>query len=57
MDEIEFRDGKFTVVGTDKAIAMTDVAKAFYAPAGPALGSASACELPGSTGVPGGPPE
>jgi len=32
MNDIEFRDGKFTVVGTDKAIAMTDVAKAFYAP-------------------------
>ena len=36
-NDIEFKDGKFTVVGTDKAIAMTDVAKAFYAPAGPVL--------------------
>jgi len=33
--DIEFKDGLFRVVGTDKAIAITDVAKASYAPAGP----------------------
>jgi carbon-monoxide dehydrogenase large subunit len=33
--DIEFKDGSFRVVGTDKAIAITDVAKAAYAPAGP----------------------
>jgi carbon-monoxide dehydrogenase large subunit len=33
--DIEFKDGSFRVVGTDKAIAITDVAKASYAPAGP----------------------
>jgi carbon-monoxide dehydrogenase large subunit len=33
--DIEFKDGAFRVVGTDKAIALADVAKATYAPAGP----------------------
>ena len=33
--DIEFKDGQFRVVGTDKAIAITDVAKAAYAPMGP----------------------
>jgi aerobic carbon-monoxide dehydrogenase large subunit len=33
--DIEFKDGAFRVVGTDKTIAITDVAKAAYAPAGP----------------------
>jgi carbon-monoxide dehydrogenase large subunit len=33
--DIEFKDGQFRVVGTDKAIAITEVAKASYAPAGP----------------------
>ncbi|GIL02023.1 MAG: carbon monoxide dehydrogenase [Alphaproteobacteria bacterium] len=33
--DLEFKDGSFRVVGTDKAIALTDVAKAFYAPMGP----------------------
>ena len=57
MNDIEFRDGKFTVVGTDKAIAMTDVAKAFYAPAGPVLRFGLGLEASGSyTGAPGGPP-
>ena len=28
--DIEFKDGTFRVVGTDKAIPLTDVAKAFY---------------------------
>ena len=57
MNDIEFRDGKFTVVGTDKAIAMTDVAKAFYAPAGPVLRFGLGLEASGFyTGAPGGPP-
>jgi carbon-monoxide dehydrogenase large subunit len=55
MNDIEFRNGKFTVVGTDKAIAMTDVAKAFYAPAGPVLRFGLGLEASGSyTGAPGG---
>jgi aerobic carbon-monoxide dehydrogenase large subunit len=55
--DIEFKDGKFTVAGTDKAMAMTDVAKAFYAPAGPVLKFGLGLEAAGSyTGVPGGAP-
>ena len=30
--DLEFKDGNFKVVGTDKSIALTNVAKAFYAP-------------------------
>ena len=37
VDDIEFKDGRFTIVGTDKAIPLTAVAKAFFAPAGPVL--------------------
>jgi carbon-monoxide dehydrogenase large subunit len=33
--DLEFKDGSYRVVGTDKAIAITDVAKASYAPMGP----------------------
>src|SRR4029450_4898966 len=32
---IEVKDGQYGVVGTDKALAIVDVAKAAYAPAGP----------------------
>jgi carbon-monoxide dehydrogenase large subunit len=32
--DIEFADGRFVVAGTDKAMKITDVAKAFYAPGG-----------------------
>jgi carbon-monoxide dehydrogenase large subunit len=32
--DVEFREGKFRVVGTDRAIALTDVAKAFHRPVG-----------------------
>jgi len=32
--DVEFREGKFKVVGTDRAIALTDVAKAFHRPVG-----------------------
>jgi len=30
--DLEFKNGRFTVVGTDKSIELTNVAKAFYAP-------------------------
>jgi carbon-monoxide dehydrogenase large subunit len=30
--DLEFKNGSFSVVGTDKSIALTNVAKAFYAP-------------------------
>jgi carbon-monoxide dehydrogenase large subunit len=33
--DIEFKEGEYRVVGTDKAITITDVAKAAYAPMGP----------------------
>jgi carbon-monoxide dehydrogenase large subunit len=33
--DIEFKDGSYRVVGTDKALAIADVAKASYAPMGP----------------------
>jgi carbon-monoxide dehydrogenase large subunit len=33
--DIEFKDGEYRVSGTDKKIGIVDVAKAFYAPAGP----------------------
>jgi carbon-monoxide dehydrogenase large subunit len=33
--DIEFKDGSFKVAGTDKAIPLTEVAKASYAPMGP----------------------
>jgi carbon-monoxide dehydrogenase large subunit len=33
--DIEFKNGEYRVAGTDKAIAITEVAKAFYAPMGP----------------------
>jgi aerobic carbon-monoxide dehydrogenase large subunit len=31
--DIEFKDGSFRIVGTDRALALTNVAKAFYRPA------------------------
>jgi carbon-monoxide dehydrogenase large subunit len=33
--DIEFKDGNFTVAGTDKAIPLVEVAKASFAPMGP----------------------
>jgi carbon-monoxide dehydrogenase large subunit len=33
--DVEFKDGQFRVVGTDKAVTIIDVAKAAYAPMGP----------------------
>jgi carbon-monoxide dehydrogenase large subunit len=36
--DIEFKDGSFRVVGTDKAISISDVAKASFAPMGPLTG-------------------
>ena len=34
-DDIEFTDGKYVVSGTDKTVALVDVAKASFAPMGP----------------------
>jgi carbon-monoxide dehydrogenase large subunit len=36
--DLEFKDGRFRVKGTDKIIALVDVAKASYAPMGPLTG-------------------
>jgi carbon-monoxide dehydrogenase large subunit len=55
--DIEFKEGKFTVAGTDKAMSITDVAKAFFAPAGPVLKFGLGLEAAGTySGVPGGAP-
>jgi carbon-monoxide dehydrogenase large subunit len=56
-DDIAFKDGKFIVVGTDKAIPLTAVAKAFFAPAGPVLKFGLGLDAAGSySGAPGGAP-
>ena len=57
VEDIEFKDGTFTVVGTDKGIPLTAVAKAFYAPAGPVLRFGLGLDAAGTySGVPGGAP-
>jgi carbon-monoxide dehydrogenase large subunit len=50
--DIEFEDGKFKVKGTDKAIPMTDVAKAFYRPVGPTTKFGTGLDASGSSAVP-----
>lgn len=56
-NDLEFRDGRYHVAGTDKSIGLTDVAKAFFAPAGPVLKFGLGLEASGSySGVPGGAP-
>jgi aerobic carbon-monoxide dehydrogenase large subunit len=55
--DIEFKDGMFTVAGTDKRIPLTAVAKAFFAPAGPVLKFGLGLDAAGSySGAPGGAP-
>jgi carbon-monoxide dehydrogenase large subunit len=57
VDDIEFKEGKFTVVGTDKSMPLTAVAKAFFAPAGPVLKFGLGLDAAGSySGAPGGAP-
>ena len=36
-EDVEFNAGTFTVIGTDRRISITDVARAFFAPAGPVM--------------------
>ncbi len=56
-DDIEFAAGLYKVKGTDKAIPLTAVAKAFYAPAGPVLKFGLGLDAAGTySGVPGGAP-
>lgn len=55
--DITFDAGLFRVAGTDKALPITAVAKAFFAPAGPVLKFGIGLEASGSySGVPGGAP-
>jgi len=57
VEDIKFEDGKFVVVGTDKSIPLTAVAKAFFAPAGPVLKFGLGLDAAGSySGAPGGAP-
>jgi len=50
--DIEFEEGKFKVKGTDKAIPLTDVAKAFYRPVGPTTKFGTGLDASGSSAVP-----
>jgi carbon-monoxide dehydrogenase large subunit len=50
--DLEFKEGKFTVVGTDRSIALIDVAKAFYRPAGPTTKFGTGLDASGSSAVP-----
>ena len=55
--DIEFRAGTFTVMGTDKRMSIGDVARAFFAPAGPVLKLGLGLDGVGTwSGVPGGAP-
>jgi carbon-monoxide dehydrogenase large subunit len=50
--DIEFQEGKFVVAGTDRAIALTDVAKAFYRPVGPTTKFGAGLDASGSSNHP-----
>jgi aerobic carbon-monoxide dehydrogenase large subunit len=55
--DIEFNAGTYTVMGTDKQMSMGDVARAFFAPAGPVLKLGLGLDGVGTySGVPGGAP-
>jgi carbon-monoxide dehydrogenase large subunit len=50
--DIEFQLGKFTVVGTDRALALADVAKAFFRPVGPTTKFGTGLDASGSSNAP-----
>jgi carbon-monoxide dehydrogenase large subunit len=50
--DIEFQAGKFTVVGTDRSIPMTELAKAFFRPAGPTTKFGTGLDASGSSSAP-----
>jgi aerobic carbon-monoxide dehydrogenase large subunit len=50
--DIEFQAGKFTVVGTDRSIPLTDVAKAFFRPVGPTTKFGTGLDASGSSNAP-----
>jgi carbon-monoxide dehydrogenase large subunit len=50
--DIEFQAGKFTVVGTDRSLPMTEVAKAFFRPVGPTTRFGTGLDASGSSNHP-----
>jgi carbon-monoxide dehydrogenase large subunit len=55
--DIEFSAGTYTVIGTDKRMSISDIARAFFAPAGPVLKLGLGLDGVGTySGVPGGAP-
>ena len=50
--DLEFVEGKFKVVGTDKGIPLTDVAKAFYRPVGPTTKFGAGLDASGASAAP-----
>src|SRR2546430_5877775 len=50
--DLEFREGKFNVVGTDRGIPLVDVAKAFYRPVGPTTKFGAGLDASGSSNAP-----
>ena len=50
--DLEFKEGKFTVAGTDRSIGMTDVAKAFFRPVGPTVKFGTGLDASGSSAAP-----
>jgi carbon-monoxide dehydrogenase large subunit len=50
--DIEFQAGRFTVVGTDRSLPLTDVAKAFFRPVGPTTKFGTGLDASGSSNVP-----
>ena len=56
-DDIEFKAGTYAVVGTDKRMAISEVARAFFSPAGPVTKFGLGLDGVGTwSGVPGGAP-
>jgi carbon-monoxide dehydrogenase large subunit len=50
--DLEFKEGKFTVVGTDRSLPITDVARAFFRPVGPTTKFGTGLDASGSSAVP-----
>jgi carbon-monoxide dehydrogenase large subunit len=50
--DVEFKDGRFGIVGTDRSMALTDVAKAFYRPVGPTTKFGTGLDASGSSAAP-----
>src|SRR2546423_11551843 len=50
--DLEFREGKFEVVGTDRSIPLVEVAKAFHRPVGPTTQFGTGLDASGSSNAP-----